>query len=83
MAPFVRCWIKGHIGPFRYSERWVEINGPDSEGKKNKPPETLLEIKRVCEECGCEAGRGYFTKEQIEAHEKKGDLDAQRRTATT
>jgi len=64
-------WIFHKCRDSRIEDRWVSINGPESNGKKNHPPEELLEVKRFCNECGAETARAYFTKEQVAEWEKK------------
>jgi hypothetical protein len=62
----------------RQEERWIQINGPDSEGKRNKPAEKLYEVLRVCNECDRIREKFYFTEEQIKDFDKRRIADAQR-----
>lgn len=65
-----KCWMRGHPLPFRVEERWIEVNGPGSEGKRNKPAERLYEVKKICTECGVTANTAYLTPEQLDAYDK-------------
>lgn len=56
-------WLKHRHKPKITNARWVEINGPGSEGKQNKPAEFLREITSTCK-CGDES-RAYYTPEQM------------------
>lgn len=44
--------------------RWIELNGPESESKRNKAAEIYLEAKAFCETCG-NVLEGYFSPMQL------------------
>lgn len=71
---FQSCIIRG-CRKFRQEERWGEVNGPDSEGKRNKPAEKLYEVKKICEECGGTVSSAYLTPEQLDAYDKERARD--------
>lgn len=62
--------MRGHPLPYRQEERWIEVNGPGSAGKQNKPPEKLYEVKMICTECGATANSAYLTPEQLAEYDK-------------
>lgn len=48
--------------------RTIEINGPESEGKRNHAAQEFWEVRKICRNCDYLVSEGYFSTDEL----KKG-----------
>lgn len=62
----IKCTIRG-CRDIRNETRWILLTGP----KKNKPPELLYEVKRICNECARTVNTAHLSEHQMSDKQKE------------